>query len=90
MEKNTFETIKLNLETRINECKKYLDHILTTEDLKKLSNLGNNNVYRLKKEIQEELEANGYILPKGLIPMCEVVKKLKIDIDYLNRLANLS
>ena len=62
----------------------------TIEDLKKLSNLGNNNVYRLKKEMQEELEANGYILPKGLIPMCEVVKKLKIDIDYLNRLANLS
>ena len=58
-------------------------------DLKKLSNLGNNNVYKLKKEIQEELEANGYILPKGLIPMCEAVKKLKIDIDYLNKIANL-
>ena len=56
----------------------------TIEDLKKLSNFGNNNVYRLKKEIQEELKASGYI------PMCEVVKKLKIDIDYLNRLANLS
>lgn len=59
------------------------------DDLKKLSNLGNNNVYKLKKEIQDELEANGYILPKGLIPMCEVVKKLKIDIDYLNKLNNL-
>ena len=59
------------------------------DDLKKLSNLGNNNVYKLKKEIQDELEANGYILPKGLIPMCEVVKKLKIDIDYLNKLSNL-
>ena len=61
----------------------------TIEDLKKLSNLGNNNVYKLKKEIQADLEANGYILPKGLIPMCEVVKKLKIDIDYLDKLANL-
>ena len=59
------------------------------DDLKKLYNLGNNNVYKLKKEIQDELEANGYILPKGLIPMCEVVKKLKIDIDYLNKLSNL-
>lgn len=59
------------------------------EDLKKLSNLGNNNVYKLKKEIQEELEANGCILPKGLIPMCEVVKKLKIDIEYLNKISNL-
>ena len=59
------------------------------DDLKKLSNLGINNAYKLKKEIQDELEANGYILPKGLIPMCEVVKKLKIDIDYLNKLCNL-
>ena len=61
----------------------------TTEDLKKLSHLGNNNVYKLKKEIQQELEANGYILPKGLIPMCEAVKKLKIDVDYLNKMNNL-
>ena len=59
------------------------------KDLKKLSSLGNNNVYKLKKEIQKDLETNGYILPKGLIPMCEVVKKLKIDIDYLNKLTNL-
>lgn len=61
----------------------------TINDLKKLSSLGNNNVYKLKKEIQDDLEAKGYILPKGLIPMCEVVKKLKIDIDYLNKLSNL-
>ena len=47
------------------------------------------NVYKLKKEIQQELEANGYILPKGLIPMCEAVKKLKIDVDYLNKMNNL-
>lgn len=59
------------------------------EDLKKISHLGNNNVYKLKKEIQKELEEQGYILPKGLIPMCEVVKKLKIDIEYLYKISNL-
>lgn len=37
MNKETFETIKLNLETRINECKNHLDHILTTEDLKNIT-----------------------------------------------------
>lgn len=37
MEKNTFETIKLKLEARINECKKYLDNILTAEDLKNIT-----------------------------------------------------
>lgn len=61
----------------------------SVEDLKKLSNLGNNNAYKLKKDIQEDLEMKGYILPKGLVPMCEVVKKLKIDIDYLNKISNL-
>ena len=30
------------------------------EDLKKISHLGNNNVYKLKKEIQKELEEQGY------------------------------
>lgn len=37
MNKATFETIKTNLETRINECKSHLDHILTTDDLKTIT-----------------------------------------------------
>ena len=59
------------------------------EDLKKLSNLGNNNVYKLRKEIKEDLENQGYLLPKGLIPMCEVAKKLNIDIDYLKKVKQI-
>ena len=59
------------------------------DDLKRISNLGNNKVYKLKKEIVNELIEQGYTLPKGLIPMCEVVKKLKIDIEYLKNISNL-
>lgn len=59
------------------------------EDLKKISNLGNNNVYKLKKEITNELLLQGYTLPKGLIPMCEVVKKLNIDLEYLKSMRNI-
>lgn len=37
MNKETFEIIKTNLETRINACKAHLDHIQTTEDLSNIS-----------------------------------------------------
>ena len=31
----------------------------------------------------------GYRLPQGLLPMIEVVKYLKIDLDYLERISKL-
>ena len=37
MNKDTFKTIQTNLETRINECKSHLDHIITTDDLKDIT-----------------------------------------------------
>lgn len=37
MKQETFDTIKTNLETRINACKAHLDHIQTTEDLANIS-----------------------------------------------------
>jgi exopolyphosphatase/pppGpp-phosphohydrolase len=57
------------------------------DDLMKLSMLGINNTSKLKKEIKDTLEKQGYLLPKGLLPMCEVVKYLKIDVDYLEKIA---
>ena len=41
------------------------------DDLMKLSNLGINNAFKLKKEIKKICEEKGYLLPKGLLPMCE-------------------
>ena len=59
-----------------------------TKDLMKLSQLGINNTTKLKKEIKTDLENQGYLLPKGKLPMIEVIKRLKIDIDYLERISN--
>ncbi len=53
------------------------------KDLQLLSQLGETNTFKLRKEIKKSLENKGYVLPKTLLPMVEVVKYLKIDIDYL-------
>ena len=58
-----------------------------TEDLKKLTGLGKNNISKLKTKIRKELMSKGYKLPTKLLPMNEVVNYLKIDIEYLNQIA---
>ena len=37
--------------------------------------------------LKKELEKDGKVLPKGLLPMSEVVKYLNIDIDYYKKIA---
>lgn len=59
------------------------------KDLKELSQLGNNSLFNLKKEITDELKEQGYILPTGLLPMSYVVKKLNIDVDYLIKMSKI-
>ena len=54
----------------------------------KISQLGINNATKIRKQIREELISQGYMLPKGLIPMAKVVEYLKIDIEYLKNMAN--
>lgn len=52
----------------------------------KLTNLGRNSALKIRKEIITNLENKGYKLPYGLIPMCEVVNKLNININYLQNM----
>ena len=59
----------------------------TNKDLQKLSGLGITNTSKLKRKIKEEIEKDGKVLPKGLLPMSEVVKYLNIDIDYYKKIA---
>ena len=56
------------------------------QDLMKLTNLGRNSALKIRKEIITNLEDKGYKLPCGLIPMCEVVNKLNININYLQNM----
>lgn len=55
----------------------------TTEDLMKLANFSRPTAMKYKKEIAERLIKQGYIIPKHLIPMKEVVDRLNINILYL-------
>lgn len=59
------------------------------QDLMKLTNLGRNSALKIRKEIITDLEDKGYKLPYGLIPMCEVVNKLNIDINYLQNMGRM-
>ena len=59
------------------------------QDLMKLTNLGRNSALKIRKEIITDLEDKGYKLPCGLIPMCEVVNKLNININYLQNMVRL-
>ena len=59
------------------------------QDLMKLTNLGRNSALKIRKEIITDLEDKGYKLPCGLIPMCEVVNKLNIDINYLQNMGRM-
>ena len=61
----------------------------TTEDFKKNTNVGYNKVYTIRNELIKSLEIDGYILPKGLLPMQKVVIYIKIDIEYLYKVISI-
>lgn len=52
-------------------------------DLMKLANIRRNSALTIKSKIKNDLEKEGYYVPKNAVPMQEVVKYLNIDIDYL-------
>lgn len=56
-------------------------------DLIKLTGLGKNNASKLKNKIRIDLLNKGYHLPAKLLPMNEVVNYLKININYLQKMA---
>lgn len=58
------------------------------DDLILLTGLGKTKAMELKKNIELKLNKEGYLLPKRFLPMNEVVKYLKIDINYLQSLRN--
>lgn len=58
------------------------------DDLMKLAEIGKNNAVKLRREIKDDLISKGYTLPNNRLPMIEVVHKLKININYLEKMAN--
>ncbi|MCR5483393.1 MAG: hypothetical protein K6E99_03185 [Bacilli bacterium] len=59
-------------------------------DLMKLLGCGRNKALEVKKDIKDKLIKNGYYIPGNNLPMQAVVDILKIDIDKLERIINLS
>ena len=57
------------------------------DDLMRLAEIGKNNAVKLRKEIKQDLINQGYTLPNNRLPMIEVVNKLKININYLEKMA---
>lgn len=57
------------------------------DDLMCLAEIGKNNAVKLRKEIKSDLVDKGYTLPNNRLPMIEVVNKLKININYLEKMA---
>ena len=48
-----------------------------------LGEFGRNTALKIKKEIKDKLAKQGYIIPKPVSPMKEVVDYLDINISYL-------
>ena len=59
-------------------------------DLMKLLHCGRNKALEAKKQIKYKLINEGYFIPGNDLPMQAVVDVLKIDIDRLERIINLS
>lgn len=59
------------------------------QDLMKLTSIGKNSALKIRKEIITDLTDQGYKLPCGLIPMCEVVNNLNININYLQNIRGM-
>ena len=57
-------------------------------ELMQLTALGRNNALKVRKAIKDDLTAQGYLLPKNLLPMNEVVNYLKINVSYLKKMSN--
>lgn len=59
-------------------------------DLMKLLGCGRNKALDVKKQIKDKLIDEGYFIPGNDLPMQAVVDVLKIDIDRLEKIINLS
>lgn len=60
---------------------------LNNDDIMQIAGCGQNRALTIKKQIQNNLENQGIYCAYGLVPSAEVVKFLKINIDYLKKMS---
>ena len=55
-----------------------------------IGNIGRNKAIEVRQEIEKQIKAEGYNLPRQkIVPMRYVIDYFKIDINYLKKLAKL-
>ena len=57
----------------------------STKDIMIIGACGKNKALIIKRDIKSSLEAQGYYLPKNLVPMEKVIDYFKININYLRK-----
>lgn len=75
---------------KANELLELLSHQwCSLNDLMKICKCGKNKAPIVKNRIKNELLEEGYIIPSRSLPMKAVVDKLKIDLDYLEKMSKI-
>lgn len=59
------------------------------KDIMHLAQVGRNSALKIKQAISTTLKEQGYYIPKNLIPTTDLVKYLKIDINYLRKITDV-
>lgn len=63
---------------------------LNNDDIMQVAGCGQNRALTIKKKIQKNLENQEIYCAHGLVPSAEVVKFLKINIEYLKKMSKLN
>ena len=61
---------------------------LNTTDIKIIASVGLDKARAIKDEIANNLTGKGWYLPTGMVPSSKVIEYLKIDMKYLEKMAN--
>ena len=63
---------------------------LNNDDIMQVAGCGQNRALTIRKQIKNDLESQGIYCAYGLVPSAEVVKFLKINVDYLKKMSKVN
>lgn len=59
----------------------------TTKDIMKIGCMGENRALKIKREITKKIYLDGDVLPRNKVPMEDVIKIFRINIDFLKKVS---
>ena len=63
---------------------------LNNDDIMRIAGCGQNRALTIRKQIKNDLESQGIYCAYGLVPSAELVKFLKINVDYLKKMSKVN